>query len=332
MIPAPAELAAWCQPFGVDVATAEPLSSSQNRVFRSRDQRGDSCILRVSMGRHRTQQAVEAELTWIETLAAAGLPVCRPRRSHDGGWCVPVERESALALVTCFEHAPGIPVDRQTAEPQVYERLGILIAQMHEVSRSMSPAVSYARDEWQQSRLLQEDLQAQSGKLSSDFLASLQELQQGIAAHDRGPTEFGLIHADINFNNLHQDGEQLWLFDFDNCEFGYFAADLATLLYDSIYCRFLGRVEGHQLTAALQPYWSALWRGYQSVRAGWSLDPHFLTQLFVLREAIIHVHYWRTLPPERLTSSLLGGLEEMQHNVEQQRTLIDIPRLVALST
>jgi Ser/Thr protein kinase RdoA (MazF antagonist) len=77
-----ATLQRLCEPFGLPADRANFIARSQNDVFAFEDS-----ILRVSHGRGQTLESIENELSWIDDLAARGLPVCRGRRSRSGQRC-----------------------------------------------------------------------------------------------------------------------------------------------------------------------------------------------------------------------------------------------------
>lgn len=100
------------------------------------------------------------------------------------------------------------------------------------------------------------------------------------------------------------DGDLLWIIDFDNCEHGHFVQDFATILYDSIYCRVLNKFADAGSTTASPRY--------------------------RLREAVIYIHYYRTLDVPALDDSFKAGLEVMRTNIENQEHQVDVARLERL--
>ncbi|MDB6003107.1 MAG: hypothetical protein JWR15_94 [Prosthecobacter sp.] len=58
------------------------------------------------------------------------------------------------------------------------------------------------------------------------------------------------------------------------------------------------------------------------------LIPLLLERFFLLREAVIYVHYHRTLDVPTLDHSFKAGLEVMRKNVERQEHQVDFGRLV----
>lgn len=324
-------LAMLARPYGMAVDDLEFVRSNQNHVYLCRrdDRR---CILRISTGRHRSCAQVEAELAWIEFLAAQGVRVCRPIPALNGETCVTLSTEGTVYIVTCFEHAPGRKIMPSDIAPPIYEKLGGLLAQLH--SHSLKLPAGHAAETralWHESRLLNEDVADLRGRVSPGFLKSLKDLMQKLRKLPAAPGSFGLIHADACLGNCFLDGDQLWLFDFDNCEHGHFMQDFATILYDSIYCRVLNQFADEGLNDRIAPLWAGLWRGYAKAGPLAAIDAFQLKHFFLLREAVIYIHYHRTLDVPALNESFQAGLEVMRKNVEDQAHQVDFERLASLS-
>lgn len=317
MIP-DAHLALLARPYGLDAGNLEFLRSSQNDVYLGW-RGGEKVILRVSKGRHRTRADVEAELAWVEFLAARGMDVCREIPTLEGEPCGALCLDGEIHVVTCFEHALGRKITPQDIAPPIYEKLGEVLAQLH--SHTLELPADHAaqkRGHWHESRLLQEDMAQARESLSPQFCASVADLIRELRALPVNPGTYGLLHADACLGNCFLDGDRLWIFDFDNSEKGHFVQDFATILYDSIYCRMLSQFADAGLNGRMAPLWAGLWKGYSKTGPLKGIDTAQLKRFFLLREAMIYVHYHRTLDVSALEDSFKAGLEVMRKNVEGQ--------------
>ncbi|MGV3663115.1 MAG: phosphotransferase enzyme family protein [Prosthecobacter sp.] len=316
-------LALLARPYGLVSEDLEFLRSSQNDVYLGR-RGGEKVILRVSKGRHRTHADVEAELAWVEFLAERGMNVCRPVLTLDGETCISSFLDGDSHVVTCFEHAPGRKITPEDISPPIYEKLGEVLAQLH--THTLALPVDHpaqGRAHWHESRFLHEDMAALQGSLSPQFCAGVANLIHELKALPVNPKTYGLIHADACLGNCFLDGDKLWIFDFDNSEKGHFAQDFATILYDSVYCRMLNKFADAGLNDRMAPLWAGLWRGYSRTGPLKEIDPLQLRRFFLLREAMIHTHYHRTLDVPALDDSFKAGLEVMRKNVENQEHQVD---------
>lgn len=324
-------LALLARPYGLVPGDLEFLRSSQNHVYLGRRD-GEKVILRVSKGRHRSCADVEAELAWVEFLAARGVDVCRAIPTLGGEKCVCLCVEGESHTATCFEHAPGRKVTPEDISPPIYEKLGEVLAQLHTHTLDLPPDhAAQARTHWHESRSLREDVEGLQGALSPQFCASVADLIHELRALPVDPKTYGLIHADACLGNCFLDGDRLWIFDFDNSEKGHFVQDFATILYDSIYCRMLNKFADAGLNGRMAPLWAGLWKGYSKTGPLKGIEALQLKRFFLLREAVIYVHYHRTLDVPTLDDSFKAGLEVMRRNVENQEHQVDFEPLAGLT-
>lgn len=307
------------------------LRSSQNAVYAVR--RGDEpYILRISHRRHRTLPQVLAELGWIRYLTSHVIQACEPIPALDGNQAIcQITDDGTEVIATCFRHAPGRAISADDLTPILYRNLGALVAQMHIQAKAVTKngdALRFAaRPQWHESRLLNQDVTSLHQHLSPAFLRSVADLIQQIQTLAISPLTYGLIHGDVSFGNCHLHEGDLHIFDFDNCEHGYFLQDLATVLYDSIYCKVLHRFADPGLQDRIAPLWVAFWQGYVEQGPLMQINPTHLKTFFLLREAIIYIHYHRTLDTTTISDSFKAGLEVMRTNVESQTHQVDFDAL-----
>ena len=311
------------RPHGIDVSLLEFIQCSQNYVYKVSDD--DGCrIVRICKGRYRSASEVAAELEWIKYLADDGIKACQPILSNEGKLYHACEIEGKSTIVTVFEHAPGVPMDRNLADEATFEKLGHLTGQMHAIASEHSNNGEFInRPLWKESRLLNQDFTECGDLLSEDFLASVGELVVDITAIEKTSENFGMVHGDIHFVNLFEDNGDLWIYDFDNCEYGHFVQDLATILWDSIYCKELNKFADDGLNDRIRPLWKALLKGYAETSPMKELHLEHLEKFFLLREAIIYVHFHMTLNLSEAPESFHQGLDVMRRNVETQSHQVD---------
>lgn len=84
---------------------------------------------------------------------------------------------------------------------------------------------------------------------------------------------YGLIHGDLNINNILVDGETLYILDFDDCGYGWFLYDLSTAVLE-----YFGETMERSLKALLQ--------GYQKYRCLSKEDLEEMETFVVLRKIV----------------------------------------------
>ena len=74
--------------------------------------------------------------------------------------------------------------------------------------------------------------------------------------YGKKPDRYGLIHSDLNINNILVDGDQVKILDFDDCGYGWFLFDLSTavLEYDTNLSEMTRAwLDGYQTVRPLSP-------------------------------------------------------------------------------
>lgn len=316
-------LAVLLAPYGLRAEDVQFLRYSQNHVYACR-LHDKKVILRISEGRHRTKEHIEAELSWMNLLVSNGIRACKPVPAKNGEACVALDLDGKTCIAACFEHVPGNPITPQDLHADLYEKLGGLLGQMHALTNCSGTAhIAASRPHWNESRLLREDREQLGGSLSPAFCASVDDLIQQLRKLPVTPDTYGLVHGDFSLGNCYFDGADLWLFDFDNCEQGHFTQELATVLYDSIYCKVLNKFADAGLNDRVAGFWKPFWRGYCKTGSARALDLAQLQKFFLLREGIIYIHYHRVLDLRTVDASFHAGLEVMRTNVENQVHQVD---------
>ncbi|MGJ8657918.1 MAG: phosphotransferase enzyme family protein [Akkermansiaceae bacterium] len=316
------------RPYGIDAAQLEFIRRSQNYVYRVGAGQGD--IVRICKGRYREEKDIEAELLWIEYLTQHGVKACRPIISNEGKLYHSVEIDGELHVVTVFEHAPGMRMHSKMADEATFEKLGRLTGCIHALATKFeSSGGSLNRSSWMESRLLKEDFDDHLDVLSPVFVQSVESSIEELSSIPKSPGCFGILHGDIHFGNIFDDSGDLWIFDFDNCEYGYFVQELATILWDAVYCKEMNKFADDGLSERMRTWWQALLKGYfeSSPMEENDLNYEQLEKFFLLRESVIYVHYHQTLNLTEIDESFHEGLEVMKRNVETQSHQVDFSLL-----
>ena len=187
--------------------------------------------------------AYRFELDLLAHLHANAVPVaCALPNMHGEllGTIPTISGDRAFALFHC---ADGIPLSARSLTENQSFQIGKRMADVHLAADSFKTTykrytldLKYIIDEPQ--RLIAEGAETSSSNSQFDDLISqgkktvemLQPMDQSIKkiqkiGNENG--EFGIIHADMHNGNFHFHGEDLTLFDFDHCAYGWRVYDLA---------------------------------------------------------------------------------------------------------
>ena len=227
--------------YGVDPASILPLAGGNySQVFGfTRDPQ--QCVLRVAPPDSEIDlPGLRSILDWMAYLACHEAAVSRALVSTNDRVIEAVEMEPGKPyLVVAFERAAGLlaqelPLERWS--DALLHSLGRSVGRMHALARAYRPPAGVQpRPDWEgsgncfTSLNVLDETQSLVAQRKSAVLAEIRELP-------RDPEGYGLIHTDLHFANFFVDPVNLAItfFDFDDCAYGWYAMDLAMLLFDAL--------------------------------------------------------------------------------------------------
>lgn len=230
-------------------------------------------VLRVHGPENANVAEIRSELLWLRALR------------RETPLVVPQPVPSLAGDLVCQVEVPGVPQPRlcvllqwvdgrflYNVEPslQRLRRVGAFMAHLHRHAEGFVPPPGFVRDRQNTARLLGQWLTAPEernrtwdgsrGPLSQEdeavLDAAVATLRSAAEALRPQPGTFGLIHADLHGKNLLFAPGAVRAIDFDNCEFGYYAHDLAVFLAHPGHSRWPDQASKR----------AALLEGYRGVR------------------------------------------------------------------
>lgn len=207
------------------------LRRVENFVYEARLE-GRPVILRVTEEKHRSVEELRAELDWMGFLVREGMSVVSPILSKSQMSVETLDGES-LFHASVFEKAEGDSLkENSDFNPRVLKTWGEYLGRMHQLTRyyQRSPRIQ-KRAIWNEDIGFKENLQGLDDKDKipyqrfHEFMEWLGELEVDLDC-------FGLVHADLHQGNFFVKQGEITAFDFDDCVYHWFAADLAAPLFD----------------------------------------------------------------------------------------------------
>lgn len=193
-----------------------------------------------------TPDSFQFELDLLDHLFSSGIPVSAAKKRDNNellGWTRTALGDRAFAL---FTYAKGDVLNHRTSTPERFFLLGKAAAELHLSANSFESKHSryhlnkkYLVDEplriiAQQSdralRVISEHEVEEIEKALSS-IQPIEELIDAISSIDVSGDAYGIIHGDLHPGNIHFDGDQINLFDFDHCAYGWRAYELAVTDY-----------------------------------------------------------------------------------------------------
>jgi amicoumacin kinase len=175
-------------------------------------------------------------LKLVHFLAGHGAPVAAPLFSTHQHLKETLEHDGKRYTVTACEHIDGILAERIPPDEwseALFNNIGRAAGKLHAVSKGYQPSnASQCPPEWFESDEIRE---ARDLLLNSPDPARqrLEDLLTELLRLPTEPPDYGIIHDDLHFANflVRPDGD-ITIIDFDDCEYGWYAIDVAMALFD----------------------------------------------------------------------------------------------------
>lgn len=236
-------------------------------------------ILRVSHCHWRTKSEVDFELELLDFLKQRYLPVAYPLKTRAGGLSIEIQAPEGKRYVALFVYAPGgVALGDLNVEQSC--RLGETVAKIHDQSRLFRPHAS--RPPLTLQYLLEDSFQAiapflQTKPADLHFLTeAVIQLQAQLHDFPQEPPFWGICWGDPHSGNVHFTAEnQLTLFDFDQCGYGWRIFDIAKFLQVSLNSGLNAKVrsafiDGYQSVTPLMPFEVASLQAFTEVAHLWA--------------------------------------------------------------
>jgi Ser/Thr protein kinase RdoA (MazF antagonist) len=232
------------------------LSHGENTCFRvwarPRTQKRDAglplydqYVLRIHINHptFRDVPPVRSEMQWLQSLRhEAGLDVPEPVPAKNGDLVVRAQAEGVSGERSCvlLRWLPGRFVrGKRWEDTKLWRRMGEFMGRMHAHAERFTPPEGFARNRWDGVTSYYEIRFEEAFHTLEPLIpaADMDVLKRGVE-RGRAATEgigegrdvWGLIHADLHGGNFVVDRGRVCAFDFDDCGFGPYAYDVATMI------------------------------------------------------------------------------------------------------
>jgi Ser/Thr protein kinase RdoA (MazF antagonist) len=215
-------------------STVEHLGDFGNSVFSFQNFQNRKQVLRFTDPGFRSFEELNAELNFVNHLHSDGVSVADSLLNTDGEKSYLAECCSGKLICSSVAFAGGFEVLENSVywETKFFKAWGRNLAEIHHSSQKFKPDASEPRRWlWEDEILLNRAKQL----IPVDDDNSMKELDE-VMSYCRGlekpSSEFGLIHADHAPQNFRFDPDSgsITAFDFGNCCYHWFMADVAISL------------------------------------------------------------------------------------------------------
>jgi Ser/Thr protein kinase RdoA (MazF antagonist) len=272
------------------------LVQETNTMFRVDSQDGERYALRIYSDGESTLRENQAEMFWLDALMKdTDLSITQPVRNKLGEYItvacaegVPDARRTAL-----FRWVQGGTLYNQLT-PRNYERLGRIMAQLHDHAQGLNPPHSLSPKRWDRVFYYPDEpivyntepfakyFPSERIEMIDEVIARSESFLQDLYEHQEEPF---WIHGDLHYWNVHVYGGVLTVIDFEDIMLGYPVQDIAVTLYYGDH-----RQDYPELRQAFQ-------RGYSSKRE-WPVNTEYQLQTLWAARTVNFINYMAYINPD----------------------------------
>lgn len=267
---------------GCVVSDAKLLGGYNGNVFGVR-RRGSDIVVKILEAAVTPAEQLVSELEWLEFLHESGMAVNRPLRLEDGQYIQPVSDDYYFVVFDKVEGQHISPGNSDLWNAALFDCWGKAMGELHTFAQSYQAV--HARPQWFQNELLREERVLSDLLLAEKWKQYHEEIKQLPASKE----EYGLIHGDLHHHNflLHED--QLTVLDFGDCEYHWFAYDIAVVIYHTAQTV----AEGAEREKFIRAFFSSFMDGYARGNSSmaWMSRVDFFINYRQLFSYTYHSHY-----------------------------------------
>ncbi|MRR32612.1 hypothetical protein EG834_20300, partial [bacterium] len=226
-----------CALYNITPAHLRPLPGGHFSEVYEFDDRGGTYVLRITPPNAEIDLlAMQSIHEWLAFVALHGGPVPCPLRSRGGNLIEVVSVGDQVYLAGAAEKAPGVLAEGMAPESwsdDLFQALGRTVGQCHRIAMLYQPPAGFQRPEWDQLTNCFNPLDQQA-TAAPWLLEKRVRVVNVIQELPKNTASYGLTHMDLHFGNFFVDtaSQQVTLFDFDDCAYGWYIMDIAMLLFD----------------------------------------------------------------------------------------------------
>ena len=210
--------------YGLDINKAKCFFSTQNYAFIFP---GEPHMIRVSIGSVKTREETMSEVLWVDDLKQFSETVCEPFPSLKKHIVEEFEIDGVHYRAAMFRTARGAVREITDLDAMHFIAVGDLLGRIHAAGADSAKAgISYKRKKWYEKQA--PSFAYARENLPADLMERIDGIYEKVKAVPEDPRWFGMIHGDFHSNNYFVDGNNIWIFDFDECNYGYFMYDIAS--------------------------------------------------------------------------------------------------------
>ena len=253
-----------------DTDSIRHIRTGVNATFRF-EVNGTGHYLRLTHNSLISERKVSSALNYLCHLWREGAAVCEPVASRNGSFLESIPLHDATEplpdggqwLATVTKEVAGSPIGLNTTDLAAYEAWGRSLGTLHRAARTYTPKPEFVfadgsrerRNAWAQYKQNIPPFDT----LALREYEQLDEWGRQLPATEENP-DFGLTHGDCNSQNFLWTGRTVFVIDFDEPSYNWFAADIARALVEFGWREQRNEfrtcfIQGYRSAYDFSPYW-----------------------------------------------------------------------------
>lgn len=297
--------------------------SSGNNIYEVMSEQ-TPYILRVSQYSQSEIAHIEFELNWIEYLSARMEGIIKPVRSLKHNLYEVAEAGGKSYVLCLQEKARGRIIDINNPEEfneTLFYRLGALMGRMHRLTAEYEGNRVRPEFEWNGPHFWRRNIEI----LDEDVRQSERQFLAELALLPVDRANYGIVHFDIHTDNFLVDNDKITLIDFYECQFNWYAADMASALFFMVQkgANPLKNVKEKQRTEFAETYLISYLKGYlqtNTISKYWIHTFDLFMKYQMLDEYIFAQNYW----PEEFGDRRQWYMEWHKEKIIHNRPYVNI--------
>lgn len=215
------------------IINKNPLGNSANMIFEF-STKHNTIILRISKYSEYKEKHIDFELKWLKYLSEQIVEVISPILSENGKLYEIVSIKGASYILCAFEKASGRLVNQNNPDEwnqTLFYKLGSIMGSIHKCSKQYIPnGEAKLCFDWNEDFTFL----TESSLLDNDVLNVWDKIIFELEKLPKTVDTYGIIHNDLHQLNFFIDGDNIKVFDFDDCICSWYSFDIALTLFQFV--------------------------------------------------------------------------------------------------
>lgn len=265
------------------------------------------CILKITHSSRRSPEYIQAEIDFVNHLAAKGCSVAQVLTSPGGAFleCLPAEADGHYFMGMVYQKLPGEEIETEDVTSQILEKLGAAMGQMHAAVQDFEAGATRRRA-WNEEPLF--EIHKWIPATEAAVLKAGEELLHTLGQRPQTPEIYDLTHSDLHHGNFLWDGTDVHIFDFDDSDYQWFVNDIAVTCF-----YFLVHLEEAERQQFLEDFMLHFVKGYSQHFALPQTEWRWMPQFWRLRELLLIALTYQTWDVDSFS-------EKRKANMEKRKT------------